>query len=68
MDAQLVISHIRQIRVTRVHGRLHERHGVEKFVRIITVRYADDSEYEICLGANDAAALEFIEAEPPERP
>jgi hypothetical protein len=37
-------------------------------VRVITVRYADDSEYEIRLGANDPAALEFIEAEPPERP
>lgn len=68
MDAQLVISHIRQIRVTRLHRGPHERHGVDRFVRVITVRYADDSEYEIRLGAKDAAALEFIEAEPPERP
>jgi len=39
MDAQLLISDVRAIRITRVH----ERPGHRKFVRVITVRYGDES-------------------------
>lgn len=59
MDAQLLISDIRAIRVTEVLERTRPEHGSQKFVRIITVRYADESEYEICLTANDARRLEI---------
>jgi hypothetical protein len=65
MDAQLLLSDIESIRVTRVHERVQTRHGEQKFVRIITVRYADESEYEICLTANDADSLKLAEQEPP---
>jgi hypothetical protein len=65
MDAQLLISDIQEIRVTRVHESIRGRRGEQKFVRIITVRYADDSEYEICLTANDARSLDLSEQDPP---
>jgi hypothetical protein len=65
MDAQLLISDIQEIRVTRVHEPIRGRRGEQKFVRIITVRYADDSEYEICLTANDARSLDLSEQDPP---
>ncbi len=63
MDAQLLISDIRAIRITRVH----ERPGHRKFVRVITVRYGDESEYEICLSADDPRTLELLEEDPPAR-
>jgi hypothetical protein len=65
MDAQLLISHIRAIGVTGVRERVPGRRGEQRFVRVITVRYADDSVYEIRLSANDAAALEFSHGDPP---
>jgi hypothetical protein len=61
MDAQLVISDIQEISVTRVH---EGGAGAQRFVRVITVRYADQSEYEIRLTANDPARLE-VKVEPP---
>lgn len=64
MDAQLLISDIQQIRVTWVHEPVAARRGEQRFVRIITVRYADDSEYEICLTANDARSLALSEQDP----
>jgi hypothetical protein len=65
MDAQLLISDIRSIRVTRVCERIRRQHGDQEFVRVITVRYADESEYEILLTANDADSLQLTEQEPP---
>jgi hypothetical protein len=61
MDAQLAISDIQEISVTRVR----ERTGDPGFVRVITVRYADESEYEICLTASDPRSLEIGEEPPP---
>jgi hypothetical protein len=65
MGAQLLISHIRTIVVTRVHERGRREHGDQKFVRIITVRYADASEYQIRLTADDARCLQLSEEDPP---
>jgi hypothetical protein len=65
LDAQLLISHIRSIGVTRVHERARRDPGDQKFVRIITVRYADSSEYQICLTAEDVRCLQLSEEDPP---
>jgi hypothetical protein len=65
MDAQLLIGDIRTIRVTRVHAPSRGGPGNQKFVRIITVRYSDESEYQICLTSNEAGCLEIAEDDTP---
>ena len=65
MEAQLLITDVSAIRITDVHERGREGMGGEKFVRIITIRYADDSEYQICLTANRSDKLEITEEPPP---
>jgi hypothetical protein len=64
MDAQLLINHIRTIRVTPPRERSADEPGDGKFVRTIIVRYADESEYEICLTAGNAGSLEIVEQPP----